>query len=177
MKGTKAASRYAKALLELAVENNKVDAVLNDMKYLSLVSGDSREFQLLVQSPIVNSDKKIAIFRELFGQFQEISSKFIELITKKGREVLLFEIASSFESQVNKHKGITPMTITSAVPLSESAKNKIVSKVQGIVSGTFEITEKIDPTLIGGFIVRMDDKQIDASVSSQLDNLKQRLTR
>lgn len=177
MKGTKAASRYAKALLELAIENNQVDAVLNDMKYLSVVSGEYREFQLLIKSPIVNSDKKIEIFVELFGQFQEISRKFIELITRKGREVLLSEIASSFEAQVNKYKGITPITITSAVPLSEAAKNKIVSKVQGIVSGTFDITEKIDPALIGGFIVRMDDKQIDASVSSQLDNLKQRLTR
>lgn len=177
MKSTKAASRYAKALLELAIENNQVDAVLDDMKYLSVVAGEYREFQLLIQSPVVNSDKKIAIFNELFGQFQEISRKFIELITKKGREILLAEIASSFEDQVNKSKGITPLTITSAVPLSEAVKNKIISKVQGIVSGTFEITEKIDPTLIGGFVVRMDDKQIDASVSSQLDNLKQRLTR
>lgn len=177
MKGTKAASRYAKALLELAIEHNQIDAVLNDMKYLSVVSGDSREFQLLVQSPIVNSDKKIAIFGELFGQFQEISRKFIDLITKKGREALLSEIASSFEDQVNKYKGITPITITSAVPLSETAKSKIVSKVKGSVSGTLEITEKIDPALIGGFIVRMDDKQIDASIASQLDNLKQRLTR
>lgn len=177
MKGTKAASRYAKALLELAIENNQVDTVLDDMKYLSVVSADSREFQLLVQSPIINSDKKIAVFRELFGQFQEISSKFIELITKKRREGLLSEIASSYEDQVNRYKGITPLTIISAAPLSETTKSKLLSKVQGLVPGTLEVTEKIDPALIGGFIVRMDDKQIDASVASQLDNLKQRLTR
>lgn len=177
MKGTKAASRYAKALLDLAIEGNQVDAVLNDMNYLSVVSNDSREFQLLVQSPIINSDKKIAIFNELFGQFQQISRMFIELVTKKGRESILSTIASSFQDQVNKYKGITPLTIISAVPLSETAKNKIVEKVKGTVSGTLEVTEKIDPALIGGFIVRMDDKQIDASVASQLDNLKQRLTR
>ncbi len=177
MKGTKAASRYAKALLELAIESNQVDTVLDDMKYLSVVSADSREFQLLVQSPIINSDKKIAVFRELFGQFQEISSKFIELITKKGREGLLSEIASSYEDQVNRYKGITPLTIISAAPLSETTKSKLLSKVQGTITGTLEVTEKIDPALIGGFIVRMDDKQIDASVASQLDNLKQRLTR
>lgn len=177
MKGTKAASRYAKALLDLAIEGNQVDSVLNDMRYLSVVSNDSREFQLLIQSPVVNSEKKIAIFNEIFGQFQQLTRMFIELVTKKRREVLLSEIASSFEVQVNKYKGITPLTIISAVPLSEAVKNKIVAKVQGSVSGTLEITEKIDPTLIGGFIVRMDDKQIDASVSSQLDNLKQRLTR
>lgn len=177
MKGTKAASRYAKALLELAIENNQVDVVLDDMKYLSVVAKEYRDFQLLVKSPVINSDKKIQIFNELFGEFQQISRMFIELITKKGREVFLLEIADSFEVQVNKYKGITPLTITSAVPLSEASKNKILSKVQGIASGTLEITEKIDPTLIGGFIVRTDDKQIDASVVSQLDNLKQRLTR
>lgn len=177
MKGTKAASRYAKALLELAIESNQVDTVLDDMKYLSVVSADSREFQLLIQSPIINSDKKIAVFRELFGQFQELSSKFIELITKKGREGLLSEIASSYEDQVNRYKGITPLTIISAAPLSETTKSRILSKVQGTITGTLEVTEKIDPALIGGFIVRMDDKQIDASVASQLDNLKQRLTR
>lgn len=177
MKGTKAASRYAKALLELAIENNQVDAVLNDMKYLSVVSKEYREFQLLVQSPVINSDKKVQIFNELFGQFQQISRMFIELITKKGREMFLLEIADSFEAQVNKYKGITPLTITSAVPLNEATKNNILSKIQGIASGMMEVTEKIDPTLIGGFIVRTDDKQIDASVASQLDNLKQRLTR
>lgn len=177
MKGTKAASRYAKALLELAIENNQVDAVLNDMEYLSVIAKEHRDFQLLVQSPIINSEKKIKIFDELFGQFQQISRMFIELITKKGREIFLLEIADSFKTQVNKYKGITPVTITSAVPLNEETKSKILSKVQEITAGTLEITEKIDPTLIGGFIVRTDDKQIDASVASQLDNLKQRLTR
>lgn len=177
MKGTRAASRYAKALLELAIENNQVDNVLNDMKYVVAVATESREFQLLVQSPVINSDKKNAIFNELFGQFQQISRSFIELITKKGREVMLADIAASFEDQVNQYKGITPLTIISAVRLSEDVKKGILSKVQGLTSGTFEITEKIDPTLIGGFIVRADDKQIDLSVASQLDNLKQRLTR
>lgn len=177
MKGTRATSRYAKALLELAIENNQVDEVLNDMKYVVGVSNEAREFQLLVKSPIINPDKKIAIFNELFGQFQQISLAFIGLITKKGREVLLADIAASYEDQVNKYKGITPLTITSAVPLSEVVKSKILSKVKGIASGTLEVTEKIDPAIIGGFIVRTDDKQIDASVASQLDNLKQRLTR
>ncbi len=177
MKGTRAASRYAKALLELAIENNQVDNVLNDMKYIGSVSSESRDFQLLVQSPIINTEKKIAIFNTLFGQFQQLSLSFVELITKKGREAMLTNIAASFEEQVNQYKGITPLTIISAVKLSDDVKNGILSKVQGLGSGTFEITEKIDPTLIGGFIVRTDDKQLDLTVSSQLENLKQRLTR
>lgn len=177
MKGTKSAIRYAKALLDLAIEKNQVDAVLNDMRYVESVSNSSHEFQLLLHSPIINSDKKIAIFHELFGHFQQLSTAFIELITKKGREELIANIANAFADLVYQYKGITPVTITSAVPLNEETKNKILAKIKGITSNSVELTEKIDPSLIGGFIVRAYDKQIDASVASQLNNLKQRLSR
>lgn len=83
MKGTKAAGRYAQALLELALEKNNVDQVLADLKYLLEVNEQSVEFQLLLKSPIVNSDKKIAIFKELFGQFEDLSSSFVTMIIKK----------------------------------------------------------------------------------------------
>lgn len=177
MKGTKSASRYAKALLDLAIEKNQLDLVLADMNYLSAVCKESSDFENLIQSPIVNSDKKIAIFAKLFGQFQELSVKFIELITKKGREAILGAIAESFQDLVNEHKGIKPMTITSAVTLDAATKEKIVAKMSTFVKGELQITEKIDPSLIGGFVARIDDKQVDASVASQLNNLKQRLTR
>ncbi len=83
MKGTKAAGRYAQALLELALEKNNVDQVLADLKYLLEVNEQSVEFQLLLKSPIVNSDKKIAIFKELYGQFEDLSSSFVTMIIKK----------------------------------------------------------------------------------------------
>jgi F-type H+-transporting ATPase subunit delta len=177
MKGTRAASRYAKALLELAVEHNQVDSVLNDMKYVVAVANESHDFQLLLQSPVVNSDKKNAIFGTLFTSFQKISLAFIELITKKGREALLVDIADAFEKQVYEYKGITQMTIISAVPLSEDVKAKILAKTKSLATGSVEVSEKVDPSIIGGFIVRTDDKQIDASVANQLNNLKQRLTK
>lgn len=177
MKSTKSAIRYATSLLDLAIEKNQVDAVLDDMRYVVAVSNSSREFQLLLNSPIVNSDKKIAVINELFGHFQQLSKAFLELITKKGREALIEIIATSFEDIVYKYKGVTPVTITSAVPLSEETKKNILAKVKGITSNSVELTEKIDPSLIGGFIVRAYDKQIDASVASQLNNLKQRLSR
>lgn len=178
MTSTKAASRYAKALLDLAIETNQIDSVLKDMNYLHSVTVESPDFALLIKSPIVNSDKKISIFRQLFGDFHELSIKFIELITKKRRESFLGEIASAFQVLVNQHQGITPLTLISAKPLDEVTKTLILSKVQSLTSGkTVKVTEKIDSDLIGGFIVQVDDKQIDASVASQLNNLKQRLTR
>jgi len=177
MKGTKAAGRYAQALLELAIEQNKVDQVLADMNYLLQVNNDSTEFQLLLKSPIIKSDKKIAVFKELFGQFEDLSSTFVSMIILKGREKDLAVIATVFDVLVKAHKGIIPVTLTSAVQLDASTKKIILDKVQGSVNGTLEVTEKIDQSLIGGFIVRMGDKQFDASIANQFSELKQRLTR
>ena len=177
MKGSKIAGRYATALLELSIEQNKVDSVLADMKYLLEVSNEAHDFQLLLDSPIVKGDKKIAIFGELFGQFEEISTSFVNLITKNGRESYLPSIAEAFDAQVKEYKGIVPITIVSASSLENSTRDIILSKVEKSVKGQLEVTELIDSSLIGGFIVRMGDKQIDASVASQFNDLKQRLTR
>ncbi len=177
MKSSKIAKRYAKSLLELSIENNVVDAVLDNMKTLSATVSESREFELLLASPVVSASKKIEIFNQIFGSFEKVAKLFIELITKNGREVYLKEIANAYQDQVNEYKGITPVTIVSAVALDDTTKATILAKVKEVVSGTLEVSEKIDPSLLGGFIVQMDDKQIDASVASKLSQLKQRLTR
>lgn len=177
MKSTKVATRYAKALLELAIENKKVDAILGDMNYLLSANAETRDFQMLLKSPIISADKKIAIFAVIFDQFETVTKSFIELITNNRREALLSEIAEAFNALVKEHKGIVPVTIVSATALNEETKNKILAKIQATIKGTLEVTESIDASLIGGFVVKMGDKRIDASVASQLNNLKQRLTR
>lgn len=177
MKSTKVASRYAKSLLELAIEQNKVDAILGDMNFLLQTNADTRDFELLIASPIVKADTKIDIFEKVFDQFEELTMSFIKLITANRRESYLPVIAREFEAQVKAHKGIVPMTLISAKPLDSSTKKAILSKIEGSVDGSLEVTEEIDETLIGGFVVKMGDMQVDASVASQFNNLKQRLTR
>lgn len=177
MKSTKVASRYAKSLLELAIEQNKVDAILGDMNFLLQTNADTRDFELLIASPIVKADTKIDIFEKVFDQFEELTMSFIKLITSNRRESYLPVIAREFEAQVKAYKGIIPMTLISATPLDSSTKKSILSKMEGSVNGTLEVTEVIDESLIGGFIVKMGDMQVDASVASQFNNLKQRLTR
>ena len=177
MKSTKAATRYATALLELAIENGKVDSVLGAMNFLLSANAETRDFQTLLKSPIIKADKKIAIFAVVFDQFEAITKSFVEMITNNGRENLLVEIAEAFDAQVKKHKGIVPVTIVTATTLNSDTKQSILTKVQGLVAGTLEVTEEIDPALIGGFVVKMDGRQIDASVANQLNDLKQRLTR
>lgn len=177
MKSTKVASRYAKSLLEIAIEQKNVDSVLGDMKFLLQTNNETRDFELLIASPIINADKKIEIFEKVFDQFEAVSMNFVKLITKNGREEFLPEIARSFEAQVKEYKGIVPITIITASALDNATRSKIVAKVQETVKGQLEIEEKIDASLIGGFMVRMGDMQIDASIANQFNNLKQRLTR
>lgn len=177
MKNTAVATRYAKALLELAVELKKVDSVAGDMSYLLSVSEASYDFELLVSSPIVRSDKKIAIFEKIFEQFEDVTMSFVRLITKNRRESLLPAIAEAFGRQVLEHKGIVSVTIKSAQKLDDKTKDLILGKIQNSMTGTPEITEIIDEELIGGFVVQMGDTRIDASVASQFANLKQRLTK
>ena len=177
MNSTKAASRYAKALLELAIEQGNLEKVAADMAYMHKVCSEEKEFVILLNSPIIKSDKKISIFNSLFGDFDRLSSMFIDLIAKNRREYMLGDIAASFDAQLKAHKGIVPVTLISAKPLNAKTKDMIMEKISASVKGKLEVNQEIDESLIGGFIVRMDDKQIDASIATQFKNLKQRLTR
>ena len=102
---------------------------------------------------------------------------FIKQVANNRREFLLPEIAFSFDAQLKEYKGIVPITIVSAAPLNSATRESILNKINASVKGELEVSEVIDADLIGGFMVRMGDMQIDASVASQLNNLKQRLTR
>ena len=177
MKSTKSASRYAKALLELAIEQQKLESIESNMSRILAAAKETNEFQVFLDSPVINIDKKVAVLNSLFGEFEPLTLSFLALITKNGRERLITEIAQSYISQVKEFKGIIPISITSARKLDEATKATILAKINASVTGTLEITELIDESLIGGFIVTMGDKQIDASVVSQLARMKQQLTK
>jgi F-type H+-transporting ATPase subunit delta len=177
MKSTKSASRYAKALLELAIEQQKLESIESNMSRILAAAKETNEFQVFLDSPIINLDKKVAVLNSLFGEFEPLTLTFLALITKNGRERLITEIAQSYISQVKEFKGIIPISITSARKLDEATKATILAKINATLTGTLEITELVDESLIGGFIVTMGDKQIDASVASQLARMKQELTK
>jgi F-type H+-transporting ATPase subunit delta len=172
MKSTKSAIRYAKAILELSSETNAVDQVAADMERIVEAGNDTGDFQVFLNSPVIKTDKKISILKVLFSEFTELTMSFIELITKNKREYLLTEIESAFVNLLKKQNGIVPISVTSAVKLEKQTLNQILEKLKSHVDGEFEVTEEVDPALIGGFIVRMEDKQIDASIASQLNRMK-----
>ncbi len=176
MKQTKAAIRYATSLLELSLEKVNLDQVAANMKYFSDTVAENRDLALMLTNPIIDGAKKTEIFKLIFGQFEALTVSFFDLVTKNGREGILPEIAAAFEAKVKEHKGIVTVELITAVALDEATKTKILAKVDASLKGTLEVTETIDPSIIGGFIIKMGDKQIDGSISNQLNNLKQRLT-
>jgi len=177
MKGFKVAGRYAQSLLELAQETNAIDAVLKDMSALIDVANENSDFTAFLNNPIIKADKKNSVLDKIFPSFQDLSRKFSHLLTKNRREMLLPLIAEDFVAKVKAVRGIVPITLTSAHKLDDQVKQSILDKLSKSVNGKIELSEKIDEDLIGGFVVRMGDTRIDASVSHQLNELKQRLTR
>jgi F-type H+-transporting ATPase subunit delta len=177
MKSTKAAGRYAKALLELALDQQKIEVIENNMQQILTVANETHDFQVFLSSPLIKVDKKLEVIKSIFSNFDSLSISFLEMLATNRREALITEIASAFLSQLKDHRGIVAVTIISAQTLDAQTKTQITSKISASINGTLEITENIDESLIGGFIVRMGDHQIDASVKNQLNRLKQELVK
>ena len=173
MRNTRVTLRYAKSLLELAVEQGQLEACKADMEVVATACNESKELTLLLKSPVVKTDKKLTILNEVFESLGTLSKSFINIITNKKREMLLKEIAERFLLVYKQHKGIESAVVTTAVPLDSSLKEAIQAFVEKYGGGNVELTEKVDEKLIGGAVIRMGYKQLDASVLRQINDLKQ----
>lgn len=174
MAQTKVGSRYAKAFLGLVAEKGKLDVAIKDMELVNKTISETRDLQVLLKSPVINSDKKISILKSIYGkQVSDVTMLYLELITKNRREGVLDEIAASFIAQYKTMKGITTAVVTSAAVLSADAKKRIEAIVAKEVGGSVELSMEVNPELIGGFVLRVGDKQLDTSILSQINALKQ----
>ncbi len=171
------ASRYAKSLLDLATEKGQLEAVYADMIQVKSVCENSHEFVLFLNSPIIKADKKISTIKAVFeGKFNPITSGFLTIVASKRRESIIPEMAASFIEQYKTQKNILTAIVTSANGLDAATKQKALDLVKTQLNGEVELVEKTNADLIGGFILKVGDKQIDKSVSRQLSNLKKELT-
>lgn len=171
------ASRYAKSLIDLAAEKNLLDVINSDMVQIKAVCQDSREFKVFLNSPIINTDKKASTIKAVFeGKVNALTLDFLSSVTKSRREAIIPQIASSFMEQYKAQKNILSAVIVSANGLDADTKQKALDLIKSQVKGEVELIEKTDASLIGGFILKIGDKQIDRSVSRQLSNLKKQLT-
>jgi F-type H+-transporting ATPase subunit delta len=174
MADQRVASRYVKSLLGLAVEQNALDAVHQDMQMFDALCDGNRSFLIMLRSPIIKHERKREILEKIFrGKVHPLTYAILDIITRKNREPLLPAIANDFHRAYNEYKGIGFASVISAVPLDQDLRTQIeaIAKKLSALSKT-ELAEKVDPDIIGGFVLNVGDKQIDASVSSKLKALK-----
>jgi F-type H+-transporting ATPase subunit delta len=174
MADSRVASRYVKSLLGLAVEQGVVEAVHADMQLFDNVCRANRDFVLMLKSPIVRHEKKKEILTRLFsGKVHKLSMSIIEILTSKNREPLLPAIATEFHNAYNDYKGIGKASITSTIPIDGKLRGELEAIVKKLSNKTqVELVEKVDKDLIGGFILNVGDRQIDASIKNKLKALK-----
>ncbi|MCZ2222251.1 MAG: ATP synthase F1 subunit delta [Chitinophagales bacterium] len=178
MQNPRLAHRYAKSLMDLSIEKNQLETVYADMKYLQALCSQSKEFNNLLKSPIIQAGKKDSIINVVTeGKISEISKLFIKLIVKKGRESYLEEIANAFIEEYNALKGIHKVALTTAIEISDETKNAIEQKIKqerGI--GIIELETKVNKDIIGGFILEFDNNLVDASISRDLRDIKKQFS-
>lgn len=174
MPNPRLASRYAKSLLDLAVEKNSLEDTLADIKYMESLCRNSKEFTNMLRSPVINASKKQEIISAVIGDsLKQLAQAFIKLLVNKGREEHLPEIASAFIAQYKEMKNIKPVTLTTAGPISNELKQAILKKVDASLPGAqIELTEKVNEDLIGGFVLQLEDKLFDASIRRDLNDVK-----
>jgi F-type H+-transporting ATPase subunit delta len=168
------AGRYAKSLLDLAVERNVLDVVKSDIASFSKMA-ENRDLYLLLKSPIINATKKEQVFNALFGgKFNELTSAFLTLILKKGRESNLPEIAKEFLNQYKSLIGLTTVKVTTATPMDEANLAEIKSRLVASkeTAKDVEIIATVDPSIMGGFILQIGDKLYDNSIAYKLSQIK-----
>ena len=174
MKNPRLATRYAKSIVDLAVEQNQLDAVYSDMKFILSICKTNPDFVALLRSPIIKPTAKGKIIEAITKErVSVLTSAFIQLLVTKTRETNLQEIAASFVDQYNVINNIHKVKITTAVEMSESLQNAILSKVkENTPSGTIDLETAVNESLIGGFILETGGKSIDASILRDLKDVK-----
>jgi F-type H+-transporting ATPase subunit delta len=168
------AHRYAKSLIDLAVEQGKLQRVLQDVQSFQAYS-KNKDFRALIKSPIVATSKKEAVFESLFKtQYDPLTMSFLQILLRKGREAYLPEIAEEFMVEYKKRMHITTVRLTTAVPLSDTAKQDIQARLiaSGKTSEQVDLQTAVDPNLIGGYILEFDGNVYDASIKHKLYQLK-----
>jgi len=171
------ATRYAKSLLQLANEKGQLETVFSDMQLVAKVCHENKEFISFLKSPIIKTDKKVAVIKEIFaGKVSDVTSNFLVVLTHKRRELYMEQIADAFVEEYKKHKNILTAIITSASGIDSTVKAKVLELVKQNTNGEVELVEKIDKDLIGGFVLRIGDRQVDASISRKLNDLRKAFT-
>ncbi len=168
--------RYAKAFFGLAKEKGMLAQLKTDIELVATVCAGSKDFVLLLESPIVKATKKTELIAAIFeGKINGLTSDFLKLIAKNKREVYIPGICRNFLALARKDQNIKSAMLTTASEIGAEATKKIEQLIEKELGAKIELRNKVDPSIIGGLVLRLEDKQYDASVSTQLKKVKQTL--
>lgn len=179
MSNQRVASRYAKSIMELSLEKGRLEEVHRDFQRLTALADSDYELEVVLKNPVINSDKKLNILKALFAKESDpLTMTFFEIVSRKNREEILLDVAKEFEHQYNQHKSIQVAEVTTTFPIDDMLRKEFAEVVKEI-SGkqTVQLVEKINPDLIGGYILKINDRQLDESLSSKLRQLKTQFTK
>lgn len=177
MREQKVSSRYASALMDIAIETKSIETVLSDLDFVISIIKDNKKLSALAYSPIIPDHKKQAVFEEIFtGKISKLSLKFILLVIDKNRTELIPDIRLEFISLYNIRFGRQPVIITSAIELSKDMSDRLIDKLSVKTGKTILPEFKTDKKIKGGLKIRIDDIIYDSSIQTQLKLLRNRLT-
>lgn len=177
MNQSKITVRYAKALFELALEQNLLKAIKADMQWLLQVLEQNPLLVDLLQSPVYTANEKKTVLRATFAQqLQGLTGSFLDMLADNKREAALRNIALYFIDLAKSHFGIQSVRLSTAVALDQQQTNALISKIQQAYKAEIELETSVDPQLLGGFVLQIGDRQLDASAATQLRYLRRELT-
>jgi F-type H+-transporting ATPase subunit delta len=172
----KVSRRYAKSLLGLAQENNLTEKIFADMQLVADTCDENRELTHVMGNPIIPSFKKAAVLKAIFSdKVNSMTMNFMQMMISKGRVGLIDNIAREFIELYKEMRGVRTAHVTSAIKLDESTRNAVLAIVRKKGGESVDLIERVDPKIIGGFILRMGDVQFDSSVSRRLSDISRQL--
>lgn len=167
------AARYAKSLIDLAQEQNSVEVINTDMDLFYRTLRANPELKAVLANPIVSHSKKIKILDDVFAtKVDKTSITFFKLMINKSRGEVLYATAQEYINMYDIKKNIVKASVVSASPLSEENKKVMIDDILAVTGGTIKLDARVDPSLIGGFVLTVGDRQIDTSIASDLKKLK-----
>ena len=164
--------RYAKAFFETALEDKKADIIYKDVRVF-LEAVEIADFKLILENPSISPSNKMQIFKDVFkNKVDELSIQFLNLLTKNKREQYLKHISLNFLQLYRKFNGIKHVDITTAFPIDDNLRKEIENIISIKFKTKVELSENVDNSIIGGFIVKVEDNLYDASVTGKLKEVK-----
>jgi F-type H+-transporting ATPase subunit delta len=177
MSTPRAAIRYAKSLFSLSEERGSIEHMEADVRLLHDAISGSHELELLLKSPVVKADTKEKILvRILDNKISDLSLEFVKILVRKGRESILPAIIEETLGLVRNRKNVRLAEVKTAVPMDDALRERVSKALKHLHDGNVELQETVDPSLVGGFQLLMDNRMIDARIKREIELLRRQIT-